>query len=257
MASFSTCLSSRHLRALRVSEIMQRMGRLDFAGLQHRVQTTLVGCLVTGKKLAVHGIWIWIFLSSFPTSLSLLCFAPALEAHFHFVEVMWSHRLRAIREWEYHDAGKERSGRRASDVVKLGNERFPVLLFLLCYVTSCYACFILTYPWTYPEDTWSILKWKAYRRRGMTRTTMRSALWRSCPKIGCDALSFQVPYVPLNWDRQMIQMVPTMSAATCCYLTCKCTVLAELCPAVQASIAQALHWHETRTWRVPRKCKWR
>ena len=71
----------------------------------------------------------------------------------------------------------------------------------------------------------------------------KDRLWRS---------QFSGP-VPLNWDRQMAS--PTMSAATCCYLICKCSVLAELCPAVQASIAQALHWHETRTWRVPRKCK--
>ena len=58
-------------------------------------------------------------------------------------------RLRAIREWEYHDAGKVRASRNAS-----------------------------TARDSEPEP-------KPDRRRGTTRTTTRFAPWRSCPKIGC------------------------------------------------------------------------
>lgn len=104
------------------------------------------------------GVWIWIFLSSQP---HFLCFAPALEAHFHFVEVMWSHRLRAIREWEYHDAGKERSGPRASDGqwswAMSGFLYFFFFCVMLRHVTHVSFWHIREHTPKIPEVSWSDL----------------------------------------------------------------------------------------------------
>ena len=107
------------------------------AGLQHRIQASLVP-----SRGISEGISEW--------RVSVL-------------------RLRAIREWEYHDAGK--AGRisilrNGSKWIKMDRNFIDIVFFFdfLCLTFYVHR-----------------------RRHGTTRTTMRFAPWRSCPKTGCSS----------------------------------------------------------------------